>query len=252
MRKYTSFFIFGLILLFTSGPKGFAESSLLVTAVQAQGLPYNSTVLLRGNIIFGLGGGRYLFRDSSGDMVVKVETDKWGGLSIGPSDRIEVNGELKRDERNWQFELDVRNIRKASGTAGRGAAELEYLFIWPVVGRITSPFGYRNSPFTGRREFHSGIDIRAAMGTPVRAAMSGRVSSVGRDRVFGNFITIDHHSGLRTIYAHLSHTRVRSGAYVETGERIGDSGNSGQSTGPHLHFGVFRNGVRQNPRTMLR
>jgi len=91
------------------------------------------------------------------------------------------------------------------------------------------------------------------MGAPVRAAMAGRVIQVGsNDYSWGNFIIISHHSGYRTFYAHLSRTRVRVGAYVETGERIGDIGSTGLSTGPHLHFTVYKNGVTVNPRTLMR
>jgi murein DD-endopeptidase MepM/ murein hydrolase activator NlpD len=126
------------------------------------------------------------------------------------------------------------------------------LFSWPVRGYITSPYGYRPSPFTGVRQFHSGIDIGAAMGTPVRAAMSGRVSSVGYDDAYGNFVAISHHSGYRTFYAHLSVVRVKPGTYVGSGERIGDVGTSGRSTGPHLHFTVYKNGITVNPRTLIK
>ena len=126
------------------------------------------------------------------------------------------------------------------------------LFIWPTVGRISSPFGFRRCPFNGVRQFHGGMDIAAPTGTPIRAAMSGRVARVGYNRVFGNYVIINHHSGFRTIYAHMHVVRTRTGANVATGERIGDVGSTGLSTGPHLHFEVHRNGVRVNPRTLLR
>lgn len=127
------------------------------------------------------------------------------------------------------------------------------LFIWPVRGVVTSPYGYRRDPFNpGRRQFHTGIDIRGSRGTPVRAAMSGRVSRVGYDRVLGNYVVINHHSGYRTLYAHLNVIRTRTGAYVGTGERIGDVGSTGLSTGPHLHFTVYKNGVTVNPRPLMR
>jgi len=126
------------------------------------------------------------------------------------------------------------------------------LFIWPVRGRITSGFGFRRCPFTGVRQFHTGIDIGAPTGTPVRAAMAGRVARVGYDRVFGNTVVINHHSGYRTLYAHLSVIRVRPGANVQTGERIGDVGSTGLSTGPHLHFTVYRHGTMVNPRSLMR
>ncbi|MDR2109896.1 MAG: M23 family metallopeptidase [Spirochaetaceae bacterium] len=126
------------------------------------------------------------------------------------------------------------------------------LFLWPVRGYITSPYGYRGSPFTGERQFHSGLDIGAVTGTPIKAAMAGRVSSVGYDSTSGNYVVITHHSGYRTLYAHMNIVRVKSGAYVRTGDHIGDVGSTGLSTGPHLHFTVYKNGVTVNPRSLMR
>ena len=127
------------------------------------------------------------------------------------------------------------------------------LFIWPSSGRITSPYGWRIDPFgSGTRQFHTGIDIGGIIGTPVRAAMSGRVAHVGYDNVFGNFLIINHHSGYRSFYAHLSVVRVRTGAMVSTGQRIGDVGASGRVTGPHLHFTVYKDGITVNPRALIR
>jgi murein DD-endopeptidase MepM/ murein hydrolase activator NlpD len=127
------------------------------------------------------------------------------------------------------------------------------LFIWPVSGVITSAYGNRRDPFNhGRSQFHTGIDIRGGTGTPVRAAMSGRISQVGYDPIWGNYVIISHHSGYRTLYAHLSVIRTRTGAYISTGERIGDIGSTGLSTGPHLHFTVYKNGVTVNPRSLMR
>jgi murein DD-endopeptidase MepM/ murein hydrolase activator NlpD len=82
--------------------------------------------------------------------------------------------------------------------------------------------------------------------------MAGMVSAVGYDNVFGNFVIINHHSGYRTLYGHLSVIRTRRGAYVAQGERIGDVGNTGQSTGSHLHFTVYKNGAATNPRALMR
>ena len=127
------------------------------------------------------------------------------------------------------------------------------LFIWPVNGAITSPYGYRRDPFnSNNRQFHTGLDIRGSMGTPIRAAMSGRVSQTGYDNVLGNFVIISHHSGYRTLYGHMSVIRARTGAYVAAGERIGDVGSTGLSTGPHLHFMVYKDGVTVNPRALIR
>jgi murein DD-endopeptidase MepM/ murein hydrolase activator NlpD len=138
--------------------------------------------------------------------------------------------------------LDWVNLQEINGD----------LFIWPIPGYITSPYGYRRSPFTGARQFHSGLDIGSPMGTPIRAAMSGRVSAAGWDSSFGNYVVISHHSGYRTLYAHMSVIRIKSGAYVGTGQRIGDVGSTGLSTGPHLHFTVYKNGVTVNPRALMK
>lgn len=126
------------------------------------------------------------------------------------------------------------------------------LFIWPISGYITSPYGYRKSPFTGIRQFHSGLDIGSPMGTPIRAAMSGRVSATGWDDVLGNYAVVSHHSGYRTLYGHMSVVRTKAGAYVSTGERIGDVGSTGLSTGPHLHFTVYKSGITVNPRNLMK
>ena len=126
------------------------------------------------------------------------------------------------------------------------------LFLWPCSGYITSPYGYRVAPFAGTRQFHSGLDIGAPMNAPVRAAMAGRVTQVGYDDSFGNYAVISHHSGYRTFYAHMSTVRVKAGAYVGNGERIGDVGSTGLSTGPHLHFTVYKHGVTVNPRSLMK
>jgi len=126
------------------------------------------------------------------------------------------------------------------------------LFMWPASGRISSPYGYRMAPFAGVRMFHTGVDIAAPMGSPIKAAMAGRVTQVGIDESWGNFVVVSHHSGYRTFYAHMSVVRVKEGAYVETGGRIGDVGSTGLSTGPHVHFTVYKNGVTVNPLSLMR
>jgi murein DD-endopeptidase MepM/ murein hydrolase activator NlpD len=126
------------------------------------------------------------------------------------------------------------------------------LFIWPVRGRITSRFGYRVNPVSGRsRQFHTGIDISAVTGVPIKAAMGGRVISVGYNDTFGNFVVIAHHSNYRTLYGHMSAFRTKSGAYVRAGEVIGLVGNTGWSTGSHLHFTVYKNGKTVNPLSLM-
>lgn len=119
--------------------------------------------------------------------------------------------------------------------------------IWPTKGWMSSSFGYRKSPFTGEKEFHKGIDIATRMGAPIISPADGFVSSIETDRGYGRMLTIKHGYGLMTRYAHLKSALVKKGQYVKRGETIALVGNSGRSTGPHLHYEVFLNNVRINP-----
>ena len=125
------------------------------------------------------------------------------------------------------------------------------LFAWPARAWISSWYGWRSDPFTGTRVFHNGIDIGVDMGTAVRAAMDGVVSETGYNSSFGNYILISHHAGWMSLYGHLRTISVKNGQRVATGERIAFSGNTGYSTGPHLHFSVFKNGRTVNPFNVL-
>jgi murein DD-endopeptidase MepM/ murein hydrolase activator NlpD len=168
--------------------------------------------------------------------------------SIDPED-IKIANELFSDVLHVNAGLFLPGARL-------GSVELQEingdLFLWPVAGYITSPYGYRANPFGGARQFHSGLDIGAATGTPVKAAMAGRISTVGDDKILGNYVVISHHSGYRTLYAHMSYVLVKAGTYVSAGQRIGDVGSTGLSTGPHLHFTVYKNGVTVNPRSLMK
>jgi murein DD-endopeptidase MepM/ murein hydrolase activator NlpD len=126
------------------------------------------------------------------------------------------------------------------------------LFVYPVKGRLTSSYGWRISPISGVRSFHAAIDLAAPMKTQVKAAMSGRVASVGYNAVYGRFMILSHANGFQTMYAHLNSTAVSEGATVRQGAKIGEVGTSGQSTGPHLHFSVYRNGRAVNPLEYLK
>jgi murein DD-endopeptidase MepM/ murein hydrolase activator NlpD len=121
------------------------------------------------------------------------------------------------------------------------------LFIYPVRGRLSSPFGWRKDPFTGQRRYHSAIDIAAASGTPVKAASAGKVTTVAYSAVFGNYVIITHSGGFQSMYAHLKSTGVKEGDRMDQGQTIGAVGNTGRSTGPHLHFSIYKNGRAVNP-----
>jgi murein DD-endopeptidase MepM/ murein hydrolase activator NlpD len=119
--------------------------------------------------------------------------------------------------------------------------------IRPTDGWFSSGFGYRISPFTNQREFHKGIDIATRIGTPIITPADGFVVHVGKEGNFGKMITINHGYNLQTRYGHLSKYRIKKGQYVKRGQIIGEVGNSGRCTGPHLHYEVLLSGVPVNP-----
>ena len=123
--------------------------------------------------------------------------------------------------------------------------------IWPVQGWVTSEFGFRKSPFTGRRELHKGMDIATKLGKEIVAPADGIVTAVERESGMGNSITINHSNGISTSYGHLLKSVVRKGQVVRRGDIIGFVGSSGQSTGSHVHYTVLLNGVPVNPRKYL-
>jgi murein DD-endopeptidase MepM/ murein hydrolase activator NlpD len=141
-------------------------------------------------------------------------------------------------------QMDAASLRKAMGE----------LFVNPltVSWRLTSLVGYRMSPITGIRQYHNGLDMAAPQGSPIRAAMSGTVVVSGYHSVYGNYVIINHNNGYQTLYGHLSKILVRKDQAVGQGTRIGLVGSTGQSTGPHLHFTVYKNGKVIDPRTVLK
>ncbi|TFE27264.1 M23 family metallopeptidase [Cohnella luojiensis] len=124
---------------------------------------------------------------------------------------------------------------------------------WPTVSRrLTSGFGYRRDPFTGKSTFHAGVDITGDSGDPIYAAGDGKVKEAGFNRTRGNYIIITHRDGLESWYMHLKVIGVKAEQNVDRGELIGEMGNSGRSTGPHLHFQVVVSETPVNPLPYLR
>ena len=115
--------------------------------------------------------------------------------------------------------------------------------------RISSGFGYRRDPFTGRRQFHSGIDYPGRRGTPIIATADGKIDKIDHNSRLGWYVIIDHGYGLQTLYGHLnSRPSGKRGDRVKRGEKIGEMGRTGRSTAPHLHYSVIKNGRQTNPR----
>jgi murein DD-endopeptidase MepM/ murein hydrolase activator NlpD len=121
------------------------------------------------------------------------------------------------------------------------------LFVYPVRGRLSSPYGWRNDPISGARRFHAALDMAANTGSPVKASMHGKVVTVGLNSVYGKYIILSHDGGFQTLYAHLNTVAVTQGSSVSQGSKIGEVGSTGYSTGPHLHFAVYKNGRPVNP-----
>ena len=127
------------------------------------------------------------------------------------------------------------------------------LFRLPIAApfRWTSMYGKRIDPIANVESFHTGVDMACPTGTPILASMSGRVTKTGVTRVYGNYVIIDHGNGYQTLYAHMSKIIATEGQYVNQGTRIGLVGSTGYSTGPHLHFTVYKNGQLIDPMSVL-
>ncbi len=123
--------------------------------------------------------------------------------------------------------------------------------IWPTRGWVTSGFGYRKSPFTGIPEKHEGLDIAARMGSEIRATADGMVVLSGRENGYGNMVEVDHGYGVMTRYGHNSKNLVNVGDKIKRGQVIALVGNTGRSTGPHVHYEVLVNGIPVSPRNYI-
>lgn len=124
---------------------------------------------------------------------------------------------------------------------------------WPIQGRITSYFGYRSNPFTNRgKEFHGGLDIASSYGSTIRAAGDGKVIFAGWNGAFGKTVIISHGFGYTSMYGHNSAILTKVGAKVKRGDAIARLGNTGRSTGPHVHFQIEKYGTPVNPLTILK
>lgn len=157
------------------------------------------------------------------------------------------------------LELNVDQVHKKASLQEQSLQELYELLkdqhsllsstpsIIPTQGMYTSSFGYRVSPFTGVRSMHTGMDLSAPVGTAVHASADGVVTKIENDPGYGKVLVISHGYGFSTLYGHNSQILVKVGQKVSRGEEISKVGNTGRSTGPHLHYEVRVNGVEVNP-----
>lgn len=117
----------------------------------------------------------------------------------------------------------------------------------PLLGRMTSSFGWREHPIEGGEKFHCGVDLKADTGTPVLAFASGTVDYIGESDIYGQYLQLRHDNGVTSFYAHCSKLCVQQGQKITVGEKVAESGATGEVTGPHLHFEMKKDGIRLNP-----
>jgi murein DD-endopeptidase MepM/ murein hydrolase activator NlpD len=194
---------------------------------------------------------------------IKQTSDSSGLIGIGSIPRDELDPDLPLEQKHTNLMREMhQQVGETNFAAKKQALDFEDLIklletkrnllastpsIRPVDGWITSKFGYRTSPFTGQKEFHSGLDISNKSGTKIIATANGRVSYAAGKMYIGNMVTIDHGFGRVTKYGHLKKILVKAGQEIKRGDVIALLGNTGRSTGPHVHYEVRINGTPVNP-----
>ena len=151
------------------------------------------------------------------------------------------------EEHKDGLEADAARLEREIAARASSSGTRPGVLSWPVSGRLTSSFGYRIHPIFGTKRLHTGIDLAASTGTPIRAAGPGEVILAETYGGYGRAVVIDHGGGLTTLYAHQSSIAVSRGDTVITGETIGNVGCTGYCTGPHLHFETRENGTPVDP-----
>jgi len=181
-----------------------------------------------------------------------------GGPS--PSD-IREKMRVEKDDKGLiqQMKMDIERLQSEATSRGESLSELEKLLetkkeilthtpsIWPVLGWVTSGFGFRTNPFTGLAQMHEGIDISNRVGTMVAAPADGIISDMGSDLAHGRILVISHGFGTTSRFSHLNKVFVKVGQKVKRGDKVAEVGMTGKSTGPHLHYEVRLNGIPANP-----
>ncbi|HET7342923.1 MAG TPA: M23 family metallopeptidase [Methylomirabilota bacterium] len=163
---------------------------------------------------------------------------------LSPADELNRLADAVKEQTQRLTALD-----RLMSRAGKAVAALPSR--WPVRGAVNSEFGLRQSPWASGMEFHAGLDIRAERGTPVYAPAAGTVAFAGVGQEYGTMAILDHGQDIRSLYGHMSKLNVQTGQRVERGALIGWTGNTGRSSGPHLHYEILVKGQAVNPRAYL-
>ncbi len=176
-----------------------------------------------------------------GDTIFSYSTK----YKVAPDFIMEVNS-LRSNELSPGMKIFLPDVKFSTMERAYALGEA---FNKPGSGRLTSRYGYRRDPFTRKRAFHRGIDIANRIGSRVYAAQDGRVIYTGQRRGYGNVVILEHKFGYKTLYGHLNEITVTRGQRVKSGQVIGNMGNSGRSTGPHVHFEIWHKNRTIDPLT---
>ncbi|MCU6455196.1 M23 family metallopeptidase [Sphingomonas sp. A2-49] len=224
--------------------QGLVGSSLYRSA-RAAGAPARVVESYIKALATRLSIGRDVGAADSFDLIVEQQRAATGETRLGDLLFAGIDqGRRKVQLVRWQDE------GKPAWFDAKGQSERRGFMGMPVAGRITSSFGYRMHPLLGYLKMHKGLDIGAPYGSPIYAALDGVVQGAGRSGGYGNFVKLVHGGGLASGYGHMSRIAVARGEHVRQGQVIGYVGSTGLSTGPHLHWEVWRNGQTINPRAI--
>ena len=213
--------------------------------------PYKNTWIAMAGIDLSSKPGDYEFsiQQANGlslNTKVTVKYKKYDEQHLTIKNKRKVNPNAEDSKR-----IASERTRKTKARKQFSENQPKVDFIWPVTGRISSIFGLRRFFNEQERRPHSGLDIAASEGTPIKAAADGTVIDAGDFFFSGNMIYIDHGQGIISLYAHLSKISVKPGDVVRQGDIIGEVGQTGRVTGPHLHFAVYANQALIDPIFML-
>jgi len=174
--------------------------------------------------------------------IAQKESEYQAAIKQKEEEEAKIQQEMKAAQKALEEEQARRKAQAASQIVSEAG------FLWPLPGylTLTSKFGWRTSPITGRSEFHLGTDIPAPRGTQILASKSGLVTTSTSHYSYGNYVVVTHSDGTQTLYAHMSKRAVNKGDVVTQGQVIGYVGSTGNSTGNHLHFEIWKNGQRTN------
>jgi murein DD-endopeptidase MepM/ murein hydrolase activator NlpD len=188
-----------------------------------------------------------------------VESEKEGELSMGKDLYMDLFDQeialtIARNRSLGISEMMYRQLQESGQETEQPAQptpQSTAALAAPIQGRLSSAFGLRNDPVTGSPQFHTGVDIAAAAGTPFRAASGGTVVFAGMLNGYGNTVIVDHGGGGRTLYGHASQILVKAGDVVKAEQPLGLIGSTGRSTGPHLHFETVLGGQALDPTALF-